>query len=201
MNNWSKLGYYFFPQLTWRREVTSKQVFLTFDDGPHPDITPWVMDALAQVGAKATFFIVGENAQRHFELIAQLTDAGHHVANHTFKHLKGWRTSTKKYVADIADCEDYIKSNTLFRPPYGQIKYSQIRSIQSKYEIIMWDILSRDYLPNLNVRRALRRIKKATRPGSIVVFHDSVKAEKNVKSLLPAYLLFLKEEGYTMSVL
>jgi peptidoglycan/xylan/chitin deacetylase (PgdA/CDA1 family) len=176
-------------------------VFLTFDDGPHPEITPWVVNELDKVGAKATFFVVGENAQRYFTLVDKMQKSGHRVGNHTHRHIKGWCVSSKVYLEDIANCENYLTENTIFRPPYGQINFASIPAIRKKYEVIMWDVLSKDYLKRLNVKRALKRIKKATKPGSIIVFHDSVKAETNLKAMLPNYLKFLEEEGYKMSVL
>lgn len=201
LNFWKSIGSFFLPQLTWTREVADKEVFLTFDDGPHPQITPWVMAELDKVGAKATFFVVGENAEKYFSIVDEMQKSGHRVGNHTHRHIKGWRVSTKKYLEDIADCEDYLTDNTLFRPPYGQINFGAIPTIKKNYEIIMWDVLTKDYLPRLNVKRALKRIKKATKPGSIIVFHDSVKAETNLKVMLPDYLKFLEEEGYKISVL
>lgn len=201
LNFWKSIGSFFLPQLTWTREVADKEVFLTFDDGPHPQITPWVMAELDKVGAKATFFVVGENAEKYFSIVDEMQKSGHRVGNHTHRHIKGWRVTTKKYLEDIADCEDYLTDNILFRPPYGQINFGAIPTIKKNYEIIMWDVLTKDYLPRLNVKRALKRIKKATKPGSIIVFHDSVKAETNLKAMLPDYLKFLEEEGYKISVL
>lgn len=201
LNFWKSIGSFFLPQLTWTREVADKEVFLTFDDGPHPQITPWVMAELDKVGAKATFFVVGENAEKYFSIVDEMQKSGHRVGNHTHRHIKGWRVSAKKYLEDIADCEDYLTDNTLFRPPYGQINFGAIPTIKKNYEIIMWDVLTKDYLPRLNVKRALKRIKRATKPGSVIVFHDSVKAETNLKAMLPDYLKFLEEEGYKISVL
>ena len=201
LNFWKSIGSFFLPQLTWTREVADKEVFLTFDDGPHPQITPWVMAELDKVGAKATFFVVGENAEKYFSIVDEMQKSGHRVGNHTHRHIKGWRVSTKKYLEDIADCEDYLTDNTLYRPPYGQINFGAIPTIKKNYEIIMWDVLTKDYLPRLNEKRTLKRIKKATKPGSIIVFHDSVKAETNLKAMLPDYLKFLEEEGYKISVL
>ncbi|MDG1756614.1 MAG: polysaccharide deacetylase family protein [Bacteroidia bacterium] len=201
MNFWKSIGSFFLPQLTWTREVADKEVFLTFDDGPHPEITPWVVNELDKVGAKATFFVVGENAQRYFTLVDKMQKSGHRVGNHTHRHIKGWHVSSNVYLEDIANCENYLTENTIFRPPYGQINFASIPAIRKKYEVIMWDVLSKDYLKRLNVKRALKRIKKATKPGSIIVFHDSVKAETNLKAMLPNYLKFLEEEGYKMSVL
>lgn len=201
LNFWKSIGSFFLPQLTWTREVADKEVFLTFDDGPHPQITPWVMAELDKVGAKATFFVVGENAKKYFNIVDEMQKSGHRVGNHTHRHIKGWRVTTKKYLEDIADCEDYLTDNILFRPPYGQINFGAIPTIKKNYEIIMWDVLTKDYLPRLNEKRTLKRIKKATKPGSIIVFHDSVKAETNLKVMLPDYLKFLEEEGYKISVL
>ena len=201
LNFWKSIGSFFLPQLTWTREVADKEVFLTFDDGPHPQITTWVMAELDKVGAKATFFVVGENAEKYFSIVDEMQKSGHRVGNHTHRHIKGWRVSAKKYLEDIADCEDYLTDNTLFRPPYGQINFGAIPTIKKNYEIIMWDVLTKDYLPRLNVKRALKRIKRATKPGSVIVFHDSVKAETNLKAMLPDYLKFLEEEGYKISVL
>lgn len=201
LNFWKSIGSFFLPQLTWTREVADKKVFLTFDDGPHPEITPWVVNELDKVGAKATFFVVGENAQRYFTLVDKMQKSGHRVGNHTHRHIKGWHVSSNVYLEDIANCENYLTENTIFRPPYGQINFASIPAIRKKYEVIMWDVLSKDYLKRLNVKRALKRIKKATKPGSIIVFHDSVKAETNLKAMLPNYLKFLEEEGYKMSVL
>ena len=201
LNFWKSIGSFFLPQLTWTREVADKEVFLTFDDGPHPEITPWVVNELDKVGAKATFFVVGENAHRYFTLVDKMQKSGHRVGNHTHRHIKGWSVSSNVYLEDIANCEDYLTENTIFRPPYGQINFASIPAIRKKYEVIMWDVLSKDYLKRLNVKRALKRIKKATKPGSIIVFHDSAKAETNLKAMLPNYLKFLEEEGYKMSVL
>jgi len=181
--------------------VTEKVVYLTFDDGPHPTITPWVMNELDKVGAKGTFFVVGENAERYPETISDLRDKGHVVANHTQHHIKGWINSKEVYLKDIEDCAKVLGNKRLFRPPFGQINFRAMNKICKHYEVIMWDILTKDYLKTLNISRAQKRIRKATRPGSIIVFHDSEKAEKQLKQLLPEYLQFLQSEGYRMEVL
>jgi len=201
LNFWYFIGKTFLPKLTWRREVTEKVVYLTFDDGPHPTITPLVMNELDKVGAKGTFFVVGENAERYPETISDLRDKGHVVANHTHHHMKGWSNSKEVYLKDIEDCAKVLGNKRLFRPPFGQINFKAIGELKKSYELIMWDILTKDYLPRLNRSRALRRIKRQTEPGSIIVFHDSEKAENNLKVLLPEYLKFLKSEGYKMEVL
>lgn len=201
LNFWYFIGKTFLPQLTWRREVTDKVVYLTFDDGPHPAITPWVMSELDKAGAKGTFFVVGENAERYPETISDLRDKGHAVANHTYHHMKGWRNSKEVYLKDIEDCAKVLGNKRLFRPPFGQINFKAIDELKRSYELIMWDVLTKDYLPMLSTSKALRRIKRQTEAGSVIVFHDSEKAENNLKALLPEYLMFLKKEGYKMEVL
>jgi peptidoglycan/xylan/chitin deacetylase (PgdA/CDA1 family) len=201
LNFWYFIGKTFLPKLTWRREVTEKVVYLTFDDGPHLTITPWVMAELDKVGAKGTFFMVGDNAAKYPNIVAKLKMANHKVANHTQHHVKGWNMNAADYLLEILACEEAIGKQGLFRPPFGRINFKAIPQIQENMEVIMWDILTKDYLKTLNISRAQKRIRKATRPGSIIVFHDSEKAEKNLKVLLPKYLEFLKEEGYKMETL
>ena len=201
LNFWYAIGKTFLPKLTWRREVQEKLVYLTFDDGPHPEITPWVLAELDKVGAKGTFFMVGDNAAKYPNIVAKLKMENHKIANHTQHHVKGWNVSAADYLAEIVSCDEVIGKQGLFRPPFGRINFKAIPQILGNMEVIMWDILTKDYLKTLNISRAQKRIRKATRPGSIIVFHDSEKAEKNLKVLLPKYLEFLKEEGYKMETL
>ena len=201
LNFWYSIGKTFLPKLTWRRSVNEHIVYLTFDDGPHPEITPWVMDELDKVGAKGTFFVVGDNAVKYPEIMSELRTRKNGIANHTFHHVKGWGMNDQKYLKEIDACDEVIGTPGLFRPPFGQINFKAIHIILQKKEIIMWDVLTKDYLPRLNCKRALSRIKRQTRPGSIIVFHDSEKAEASLKAMLPAYLEFLKDEGYQMKVL
>ena len=201
LNFWYFIGKTFLPKLTWRREVTKKVVYLTFDDGPHLTITPWVMAELDKVGAKGTFFVVGDNAAKYPNIVAKLKMENHKVANHTQHHVKGWNMNAADYLLEILACEEAIGKQGLFRPPFGRINFKAIPQIQENMEVIMWDILTKDYLKTLNIKRAQKRIQKATRPGSIIVFHDSEKAENQLKQLLPEYLQFLQSEGYRMEVL
>ena len=204
LNYWYFIGKTFLPKLTWRREVAEKVVYLTFDDGPHPTITPWVMEELEKVGAKGTFFMVGDNIRKYPHILDLVYKNGHGEGNHTMHHVKGWDMSAEEYVEDIRRFTDYVADDFgygLFRPPFGQINFRAMNKICEHYEVIMWDILTKDYLKTLNISRAQKRIRKATRPGSIIVFHDSEKAEKQLKQLLPEYLRFLQSEGYRMEVL
>lgn len=189
-----------FPSLTWKVKTTERKVYLTFDDGPHPQLTPWVLEQLAAYGAKATFFCVGHNVQKFPDVYAAVLAAGHAVGNHTFHHVRGWNMSTADYVNDVDACAQLVKSN-LFRPPYGRIHLNQIRALRNSYRIVMWSVLTRDYDPNLNVAEALKIVKQLLLPGNIVVMHDSQKAEKNLKAMLPEILRTGTENGFTFDAL
>lgn len=187
------------PSYTWKVDTEDKQLFLTFDDGPHPEITPWVLGQLKEFGAKATFFCVGDNVRKYPEVYQQILKENHAVGNHTFHHLNGWKTETTDYLKDVSLAENYIQSN-LFRPPYGRIKRSQAKQLAGKYRIIMWDRLSMDYLAQLNTEESLAQMKKVKK-GSIVVFHDSEKAFQNLKVLLPQLLSYYQQQGYSFQTL
>jgi peptidoglycan/xylan/chitin deacetylase (PgdA/CDA1 family) len=187
------------PSYTWKVDTEDKQLFLTFDDGPHPEITPWVLAQLKEFGAKATFFCVGDNVRKHPEVYQQILKENHAVGNHTFHHLNGWKTETSDYLKDVSLAENYIQSN-LFRPPYGRIKRSQAKQLVAKYRIIMWDRLSMDYLAQLNTEESLAQMKKVKK-GSIVVFHDSEKAFQNLKVLLPQLLSYYQQQGFSFQTL
>ena len=189
-----------FPSLTWEVPGDDNTVYLTFDDGPHPEITPWVLEQLKQHKMQATFFCVGDNARKFPDTIDQIKQEGHQLGNHTMHHIKGWNTSTEDYIKDIEACQQYVSSD-LFRPPYGRITREQIQQLKQKFRIIMWSILSCDFDKKLNQEKALRGLKDKTRKGSIIVFHDSVKAEDNLRFLLPKYLQFLNHKGYTCKIL
>lgn len=204
LNFWYFIGKTLLPSLVWRQQSDEKVVYLTFDDGPHPEITPWVMEELDKVGAKGTFFMVGDNIRKHPYLVNKVSDRNHSIGNHTMHHVKGWRMSSQEYLKDVQDFRDlgsYDAQFGLFRPPYGQINLKSIQALNSDYKIVMWDVLTKDYLKTLNVSKAQRRIQRNTSSGSIIVFHDSEKAKKNLKELLPEYLQFLKREGYKMKAL
>ena len=184
-----------FPETVWRIPMTEKAVYLTFDDGPIPEVTPWVLDVLDHYGIKATFFCVGDNVRKHPATFQQVVERGHSVGNHTMHHLQGSIVTTKRYIADIAEANDYIHS-PLFRPPHGIIRWKQAAAIKSDMRLVMYDLVTRDYSKKLNGEQVLDNVKRFTRNGSIIVFHDSLKSEKNLRYALPRAIEWLKENGY-----
>lgn len=190
----------FLGKLTWRRSSSSKVIYLTFDDGPVPDVTPLVLDLLDKYNVKATFFCVGENVRKYPELYKEILRRGHRTGNHTFNHIKGFNVPTSEYVANVDKAAEYIDSN-LFRPPYGRIKRNQIRKLKSRYEIIMWDLLTFDYSQKMEKEAIMNRVKHQSRNGSIVVFHDSLKAKNNMLSVLPLAIEFWNSKDYTFELL
>jgi len=184
-------------RMTWDLHGENREVYLTFDDGPTPVVTPWVLEQLDKAGAKATFFCLGRNVDKHPELYTQILSEGHSVGNHSYSHLKGFRSSIKRYMDDINLASGMIDSK-LFRPPYGRIFPGQVKAVLEQYDIIMWDVLSIDYNSGLGGERVLRNVTRNVKPGSIIVFHDSDKAADNLYYALPRTLEFLKEEGYNM---
>lgn len=174
----------------------SKKIYLTFDDGPTPKITPWVLDQLAEYQAKATFFCIGKNVEKYPEIFTRIKQEGHSTGNHTYSHLNGWKTKTCEYNNDIELAENYIKSK-LFRPPYGRIKQKQIKYLKkNNYKLFMWDVLSEDYNQEKTPEECLKYVINYTEQGSIIVFHDSEKASKNLYDILPKILKFYKEKSY-----
>jgi peptidoglycan-N-acetylglucosamine deacetylase len=184
--------------MIWRFDVPDKTIFLTFDDGPIPALTPWVLDKLRQFQAKATFFCVGDNVTRYPEIFAEIINQGHSVGNHTFHHLNGWKVKDEDYIDDIKKCSDLVDSS-LFRPPYGKIKRSQFRALKHDYRVLMWSVLSMDYDKKVSPGECLDISKKYSKAGSIIVFHDNVKAEANIRFALPQYLEHFSNKGYKFS--
>ena len=184
-------------RMTWDLPGEHRNVYLTFDDGPTPVVTPWVIDRLAEADALATFFCLGRNVDKHPEIYNQILSAGHSVGNHSYSHLKGFRSSVKRYMDDIHLASGMINSK-LFRPPYGRIFPGQVKAVIQQYDIIMWDVLSIDYNSGLSGKRVLQNVTRNVKPGSIIVFHDSDKAAENLYYALPRTLDFLRDEGYRM---
>jgi peptidoglycan/xylan/chitin deacetylase (PgdA/CDA1 family) len=188
-----------FSSYTWKVKTKDKLLFLTFDDGPHPEITPWVLAQLEQYQAKASFFCVADNVRKFPQTYAQILASNHAVGNHTYHHKNGWHTSVNDYLTDVVLAENLIQSQ-LFRPPYGKIKKQQAITLLKHYAVVMWSHLSCDYDPTLNINESLNAMKKVS-PGSILVFHDSEKAFANLQILLPQLLQFYQQEGYSLVAL
>lgn len=184
-----------FPETLWRINKREHTVYLTFDDGPVPEVTPWVLDTLDRYGIKATFFCVGDNVRRNPKLFEEVKRRGHSVGNHTMNHMQGAKVSTRVYLRNVAEAHDLIQSN-LFRPPHGLLRWAQSKVLRSHYAIVMYDLVSRDYSKKLNGEQVLDNVKRFARNGSIIVFHDSLKAEKNMKYALPRAIEWLREQGY-----
>lgn len=186
-----------YPKALWRMDPSSKAVYLTFDDGPIPEATPFILETLRDFGAKATFFMVGENVKRHPELFKQIVDEGHQVGNHTYNHLGCLRHYINTYVANTEKANELIHSH-LFRPPHGWM-WSGVYHIlryKYKYKIVMWDVVTRDYSRSLLADDIVRNVVRYTRNGSIITFHDSLKSIEKLRYALPASLRYLKEQGY-----
>lgn len=188
-----------FPGVTWRIPAEPKCVYLTFDDGPIPEVTPWVLDILHRYGVKATFFMVGDNVRKHPDIYRQVVEAGHRIGNHTFNHIQGIAFWTRHYLANIEKAAAYIPGN-LFRPPHGHMRLPQVLWLRRRYRIIMWDVVTRDYNARKTPDEVLAVVKRYTRNGSIIVFHDSLKAEKNMREAMPRAIEWLLQEGYTFKV-
>lgn len=188
-----------FPRYHWSFPPKDKEVYLTFDDGPHPTITPWVLELLARYGAKATFFCIGDNVARYPDTYHRILSEGHSVGNHTQNHLNGWRVPVEAYIDNITQAAQHIHS-TLFRPPYGRIRAAALPGLNQlfhgKEQVIMWDVLSADFDRDFSPERCLKNVLSNTEPGSIVVFHDSEKAYPNLEYILPRVLKHFSEQGY-----
>lgn len=185
-----------FPEAIWRIKHRGKKVvYLTFDDGPIPEVTPWVLQELDRQGVKATFFMVGDNVRKYPELFAEIKRRGHSYGNHTMHHVQGLRTSTRAYLRDIEEADALIDSS-LFRPPHGIMRWAQSRALRNHYNIVMYDLVTRDYDSSIRPDKILRNVMDYVRNGSIIVFHDSLRSERNLRYALPRAIEWLKQEGY-----
>jgi peptidoglycan-N-acetylglucosamine deacetylase len=190
-----------FSNHIWSLPNNGKKIYLTFDDGPTPDVTNWVLELLRKNNIKATFFCIGDNVEKFSNIFQQIINDGHVIGNHTFNHLNGWKTSTDDYVENAYRCLDYSAINaeysSLFRPPYGKIKPSQSKKIQEfGFKIIMWDVLSADFDQSIAPEKCLKNATQKVTNGSIIVFHDSLKAFKNLEYALPKTIEILKAKGF-----
>ncbi|MBO6249935.1 MAG: polysaccharide deacetylase family protein [Muribaculaceae bacterium] len=184
-----------FPETVWRIHKREHTVYLTFDDGPIPEVTPWVLDTLDHYGVKATFFCVGDNVARNPELFQEIKRRGHTVGNHTMNHLQGSKVTTRAYLHNVFKAHELIGS-TLFRPPHGLLRWGQSKVLRSRFTIVMYDLVTRDYSRKLTGERVLANVRRYARNGSIIVFHDSLKAERNMKYALPRAIEWLQSQGY-----
>lgn len=175
-------------------------VYLTFDDGPIPEVTPWILDTLDRLGVKATFFLVGDNVRRHPELLADIRRRGHSYGNHTMHHVQGIKSSRRAYLKDITEADRLIDS-PLFRPPHGLLWGGQAKAVKHKYNLVMYDLITRDYNHKLSPERVLHNVKRYARNGSIIVFHDSLKARRNMEWAMPRAVEWLLSQGYEFDVL
>ncbi len=185
----------FYPSLLWQMPAGNQTLYLTFDDGPHPKITPKVLDLLDQYQAKATFFCVGENVARFPQTYAEILNRGHRTGNHTMNHLNGWKTNLKLYYENVNECRNLVDSD-LLRPPYGRITPSQIQALKKEYKIVMWSVLSYDFDAETTPEQCLNYVIEHAEDGVIIVFHDSEKSARNMLAALPEVLSYYHGKGY-----
>ena len=188
-----------YPKAIWRMDPHVKAVYLTFDDGPIPEMTPWVLDVLDHYGIKATFFLVGDNVRKHPREFEMIKERGHRLGNHTFNHIRGFEWLTKSYLANT-DKANALIGTDLFRPTHGHMRWLQYETLRRRYRIVMWDLVTRDYSKRLNGRQVLEKVKRYARNGSIITFHDSIKSKENTMYALPRAIEWLLEQGYEFRV-
>lgn len=188
-----------YPRATWRMDKHEKAVYLTFDDGPIPEATPFILETLAEHGIKATFFMVGDNVRKHTELYEKVVAAGHRIGNHTFNHIGGFRHSIHTYSANASKADELLHTD-LFRPPHGWMRLDQYFWLGRKYRIVMWDLVTRDYSKWMTAEGVLNNVKRYARNGSIITFHDSLKSIDKLHYALPEAIKWLKEQGYAFKV-
>ncbi len=196
----------FFPERIWQGSPEQNRIYLTFDDGPVPGVTDFVLDELAKRNQEATFFVVGDNVRKYPELARRISESGHQIGNHTFNHLNGWKTDLKTFLQNIDLCQEILRDQltfeaSLFRPPYGLITQAQAKLVKETHRIIMWSVLSGDYDGKLRSDRVLEKTKINSLPGKIVLFHDQEKTEKVLRNILPNYLDYVLDQGWSTSTL
>jgi peptidoglycan-N-acetylglucosamine deacetylase len=200
-----------YPKRIWEGPAEDKSIYLTFDDGPLPQVTGWVLEQLKAYDAKATFFCIGENVKRHPDMFRKIIFEGHSIGNHTYNHLNGWKTGTDEYILNTLKCQRVIQKNlpegrplknVIFRPPYGKITNRQAKELQKRgFKVVMWSIVSMDYDIAITAERCHQNVLRNARPGSVIVFHDSLKAQPNLEAVLPKVLEHYSEKGYTFKSL
>ena len=189
---------YLFPSLVWKKSTDQKKIWLTFDDGPDEKATPYLINVLEKFNIKATFFIIGNQAKKHPELVKLIINNGHKIGNHSFSHLNGFSTNNNKYFEDVEQAKKYIDSD-IFRPPYGKITPFQIKNLKKDFKIIMWDIMSWDFKENISPNKIYKNVIDNVENGSIILFHNNLKSYNNLKNSLEIILEKLKDKGYQFS--
>mgnify|MGYP003302636948 FL=1 len=195
----AKLLRWLYPQALWRINPKERAVYLTFDDGPIPEVTPWVLEVLRKYEVRATFFMVGDNIRKHPDIFRQVVADGHRLGNHTFHHLSGFRHTTAQYLHDVEQANQYLDTD-LVRPPHGWMRWWQYYKLRRRYRVVMWDLVTRDYSTRLDGADVLRNVQRYARPGSIITFHDSVKSYEKLRYALPRAIEWLKAQGYEFKV-
>tara|TARA_B100001113_G_C21092900_1_gene615196 strand:- start:1068 stop:1679 length:612 start_codon:yes stop_codon:yes gene_type:complete len=188
------------PCITWSKKNTKNNIWLTFDDGPTPEVTPFILNILKKVDLKATFFLVGEQIDRYPELFNQIINEGHKIANHSYSHINSWKSKNSVYLNDIEKCQKFMPENKLFRPPYGKITPLQIMRLKKKYQIILWDVLSWDFSLSISSEKVKQNVLKNTSEGSIIVFHNNEKSFNTLKVILEKTLIELKQKKFSFSI-
>ena len=188
-----------YPKALWRMDPNDKAVYLTFDDGPIPEATPFILDTLAKYGVKATFFMVGDNVRKYPELHQRVVDEGHRIGNHTHNHMGGLRHTVHEYSYNVETANAYLHTN-LVRPPHGWMRHDQYAWLSRKFKIVMWDLVTRDYSKWMTAADVLNNVKRYARNGSIITFHDSLKSIEKLRIALPAAIEWLLAEGYAFKI-
>ena len=188
-----------YPGALWRMDPTERAVYLTFDDGPIPEVTPWVLEVLEHYDVRATFFMVGDNVRKHPREFEMVRERGHRLGNHSFNHIGGFRHGVSSYVRNVDKANAYLHTD-LYRPPHGWMKWQQYRAIRERYRVVMWDLVTRDYSTRLNGCDVLLNVRRFARPGSIITFHDSLKSQDKLLYALPRAIAWLQSQGYAFRV-
>lgn len=196
----ARLLRWLYPRALWRINPEERAIYLTFDDGPIPEVTPWVLDVLDKYGIKATFFMVGDNVHKHPEIYEDVVRRGHRIGNHTYHHIGGLRHGIRSYLHDVEMANELLHTD-LFRPPHGWMKWSQYIAVLLRYKVVMWDLVTRDYSNRLNGHDVLRNVRHLARPGSIITFHDSLKSHDKILYALPRAIEWLQSEGYAFKTI
>ena len=191
----------FYPNLVWKKQEETKKLWLTFDDGPHPKVTPWILSALYTHQIKATFFLVGSQMEEFPELVNAIKKAGHLIANHSYSHKNGWITDNKTYFLDIERCQKLMPENKLYRPPYGKLSFNQIHKLKKDYKLILWDVLSMDFSKSITTSKIKNNVLNNVENGSIIVFHNNLKSFHNLIPILKETITELKKREYTFSTI